>query len=324
MAIPQTISEALDNLYTTTWKNRKNDVADNIFDATPFWAYLRDKGKMEKQIGGRMIEQPIIYAKNEGVKFIGRGGTVSLNDYEFLTDALYDWRYLVAPLVRFGTDDQKNRGKAKIMSLMNQKMDNAQMSLEDTLESTLTAGAATGDEFDGLQHLIQDDPTVSSSPGGINQSTHSWWRNKTKNMTGVSFGTNGVAEMVTMLNNCGQNKKSDRPDLILSDQTTYERYEEEAYGKLDLQDTRMAELGFDSQKFKGTTWIWSPTLSQRMYFMNTNYLKFIYDPGLYFDMTEWKPIPEQVNDKAAQIVTACGLTTNRRRVQGVFYNLDTA
>ena len=32
-----TLTEQLDNLYTTTWQNMKSVVGDNIFDATPFW-----------------------------------------------------------------------------------------------------------------------------------------------------------------------------------------------------------------------------------------------------------------------------------------------
>jgi hypothetical protein len=40
-------------------------------------------------------------------------------------------------------------------------------------------------------------------------------------------------------------------------------------------------------------------------------------------MTEWKPIPDQINDRAAQIITACTLTTNRRRVHGVISGINT-
>lgn len=319
-----TISETLDNLYTTTWKHMKNSAVDNIFDATPFWAWMRDKGRLVTKTGGRQIEEALIYAKNDNVKWIGKGGTVVLEDYEFLTDAVFDWKYLVVPIVRFGTDEQKNRGKTKIFSLMDSKMTNAKMSLEDELESKLFANVATGDEIDGLQHLVQDDPTSSTTVGGINQSTYSWWQNKYKTMTGSSFSTNGIAEMRTMLNNVSQNKKNDRPDIIVTGQTVYEYYEEAAYDKLELSDMRMVELGFDNQVFKKIPMVWSPSCGTRMYFLNTNYLSFTYDPGMFFDMTEWKAIPEQVNDRTAQIATACSFLTNRRRTQGVIHTINTA
>lgn len=321
----QTLSEALDNLYTTTWLHMKKEAVDQIFDATPFWFWLRDKGKLVTKIGGRKILEPLIYAKNDDVKFIAKGGTVALNDREFLTDAVWDWKYLVAPLVRFGVDDQQNRGKMRIMSFIDAKLQNAQNSLVDTLETTLAAAAASGDEFDGLQHLVQDDPTSSTVVGGINQSTYSWWQNKQIDATGNSFATLGVGEMRTLLNNCSQNRGGDKPDIILSGQTPYEYYEEVAYDKYEVQNTKLAELGFDTQTFKGIPMIWSPAIAAtRMYFLNTKYLSFTYDPGMFFDMTEWKAIPEQVNDRAAQIATACTLTTNRRRAMGVYHTIDTA
>lgn len=37
-----------------------------------------------------------------------------------------------------------------------------------------------------------------------------------------------------------------------------------------------------------------------------------------------KPIPDQVNDRAAQIVTAGALTVSRRRCHGVMHTIDTA
>jgi len=318
----QSITEALDNLYTTTWKHMKGPAADNIFDATPFWAWLRDKGKLVKVEGGRQIERPLVYAKNENVKFIGRGGTVALNDYEFLTDAVYKWKYLIAPLVRFGQDDQQNRGKMRIMSLLENKLENAQLSLEDTLESQLFADEAQEQEFDGLQHLVSDDGI--GTVGGIDANVEVWWKNKFKTMASSIFSANGIPNMRTMLNDVSQNKAKDRPDLILTGQQPYEFYEEAAFDKLELHDTKMAELGFESQKFKGITMVWSPSCGLRMYFLNSRFLEFIYDPAMFFDMTEWKPIPEQVNDRAAQIATACAFTTNRRRAQGVIFSIDTA
>ena len=322
----QSLTEALDNLYTTTWYHQKRESVDNIFTAIPFWFWMKDKNRFKTKVGGRFILEKIEYAKNDDVGFIGKGDTTPMNDREFLTEAQWNWHYLVAPLVRFGVDDQQNRGKMQIMDLMKAKLNNAQTSLEDQLETTLAAGAgAVGGAFNGLQHLIADDPTASVTVGGINQSTYTWWQNKTKDMTGLSFATNGIPQMRIMLNSVTNNRRKDRTDIILSGQTPFEYYESAAFDKLDLASTKMAELGFDSAAFKGIPLVWSPAIANtRMYFANTSFLYFVYDPGVFFDMTEWKPIPEQVNDRIAQIVTACSFVTNRRRVQGVMHTIDTA
>jgi len=320
-----TLSEALDNLYTTTWQNMKDSVKDQIFDATPFYFWMREKGKIDNVEGGRFITEPLRYAKNDNVVWLGKGGAVSLNDGEFLTVAKFDWRYLVASVVRFGVDDQQNRGKNQIINLMNAKLDNARDSQIDTLETRLAAGAgsqSTG--LDGLQLLVADDPTTGAV-GGIDPSTYTWWRNQTKNMTGLSFATNGISNMRTMLNNTRNNLNSDSPDLILSGQTPYEYYEDTVETRHRIIGSqKMLDAGFENLAYKGIPMVWSPSIATRMYFLNTNHLRLTIDPMLDFDMTDFKPIPDQPNDKAAQIVTAIQLVTGRRRCQGVMFNIDTA
>ena len=316
------LTEALDNLYTTTWQNMKETAVDQIFDATPFWFWLKEHGGLESVAGGRYITEPLRYAKSDKVKFIGRGGTVSLGDFEFLTIANYEWRYLVDSIVRFMVDEQKNRGRNRIINLMRSKLDNSRDSLVDQIETALFA-AQTGLAFNGLQDLVADDPTTGTV-GGINAATYTWWRSKTKDMVGSSFAVNGQAEMRTLLNNCGNNIRNDSPNIILSGQTPYERYEDSVQEQKRIVNKKLGDAGFTNVEFKGIPMVWSPACANtRIYMLNTKFLKFSYDPMLNFDMTEWKPIPDQVNDRAAQIVLAGNLLTSRRRVHGVIFNQDT-
>lgn len=316
------LTEALDNLYTTTWQNMKETAVDQIFDATPFWFWLKEHGGLESVSGGRYITEPLRYAKSDKVKFIGKGGTVSLGDFEFLTIANFEWRYLVDSIVRFMVDEQKNRGRNRIINLMQGKLDNSKDSLVDQIETTLFA-AQSGLAFNGLQDLVADDPTTGTV-GGIDASTYSWWRSKTKDMTGSSFAVNGQAEMRTLLNNCGNNIRGDSPNIILSGQTPYERYEDSVQEQKRIVNKKLGDAGFTNVEFKGIPMVWSPSCANtRMYFLNTKFLKFSYDPMLNFDMTEWKAIPDQVNDRAAQIVLAGNLITSRRRVHGVIFGQDT-
>lgn len=323
----QTLSEGLDNLYTTTWQNMKDTVKDQIYDAMPFWFWMKEKGKIDHVAGGRFITEPLRYAKSDNIKWISKGGTVSMSDKEFLTIAKYDWRYLVDTIVRFGVDDQQNRAKNLIISLMDAKLDNSRDSLTDEMESVLfqaAGGASSG--FDGLQFIVADVPGSSSNTvGGIDPSVHTWWQNKVKNMTGLSFAANGIAEMRTILNNTMNNLKQDAPDIILSGQTPYEYYEDAVLDFYRVTNNKLADAGFLNQTFKGIPMVWSPQCANtRMYWLNTRFLRLVIDPIMEFEMTEWKAIPDQVNDRAAQIITAGQLTTSRRRCQGVMYNIDTA
>jgi hypothetical protein len=85
----------------------------------------------------------------------------------------------------------------------------------------------------------------------------------------------------------------------------------------------LGDGGFQAIEFLGIPIVWSPqATADSMYFLNTRHLKFRYDPMVFFDMTEWKAIPDQVNDRAAQIITAGNLVTGRRRTHGVIFNID--
>jgi hypothetical protein len=321
------VTVALDDLYTTTWQKRLPGVGDNIFTAAPFWYFLRDKGKIRPERGGRLIEVNLAYAQNSTVQWLTRGGTVAMNDYKFLTVGQYYWRQLVANILRFGVDDQQNSGSEKILDWVNQKLDNTEDSLVSTLETQLAAGAgAASNAIDGLQFLVPDFANVASSTynaGGIDPSVYTWWQNQAIDMTGLSFAVNGVNKMRHLLNLCMNNRKMDAPDIILSDMSSYEYYEDTVLPALRFTDRKLADAGFDSQSYKRIPMVWSPSITARMYFLNTKFIEFVYDPAFFFDMTEWKPIPQQVNDRAAQITTFCSFLTNRRRVLGVLSTINT-
>lgn len=317
-----TLSESLDNLYTTTWQNMKKKVIDNIFDATPFWFWMRKGDRMESIRGGRFLTEPLRFAKSDNIAWIGKGGSVTLDDKEFLTIARDEWRYLVDSIVRFGTDEQKNAGKHLIVNLMNAKLMNAQDSLVDELETRLFA-AQSGIIINGLQTIVADDPSTGSVHN-IDPNLYSWWQSKTKDMTGLSFAVYGIAEMRTIRNNCANNLAMDAPNIIVSGQTPFEYYEDSVIEQKQIVNKTLGDAGFQNIEFKGIPMIWSGACANtRMYFLNTKFLKFKYDPSMFFDMTEWKAIPNQVNDRVAQIITAGNLMTSRRRTHGVMHTIDT-
>src|SRR5258708_2285607 len=160
-------TEFLDNLYTSTWQNRQEGVADNIFASTPFWFWLKEKGKLKPVRGGRFIEENLVFATNPNIQWITRGGTVPLNDFQFLTVAQYQWRYLTASVVRFGVDDQQNAGKNQVLSLMESKMSTTEESLISEMETRLAQGSgAANNQIDGLQFLIPDTPGAANFAAG--------------------------------------------------------------------------------------------------------------------------------------------------------------
>lgn len=319
------LTEQLDNLYTSTWRAVRNTSADNIFDSTPWFFWLRSKGKLRPLEGGRRIDINLEFANSGTAAWIVKGESMSLNDAEILTTAQFEWRHLAGSIVRYLKDDLENRGKHKIISLIETKLNNVQMDLEDTLETSLFAGAGSASNaIDGLQHLVSDTAAYSTEVGGIKPSDNSWWENKTKDMTGESFATFGLKRMRTMNNDVSKSKGNrSSPDIIISGQNPYEFYEDSLQPQQRFVDRTLLDGGFMNLSFKNIPMAWAAACGDRMYFLNTNHVWLHYDPAAFFEMTEWKEVVDQPRTRAAQIYSALAQVTNRRKALGVIHTIDT-
>ena len=319
--MPNTLVEALDNLYTTTWQLRRKGFVDNVFQATPFWFWLTQNGRRRSEQGGRRIEIPLMYGKNETVTTFDRGDTFTLSDPQILTVAWYPWRYVAGSIVRYWADDQKNRGKAAIMNLLNAKIENLRLSMIDKMEELLFQATPGAKDPNSLLTIIRPQaPTAAGQDvvGGIDAYTDTWWQNKRKQASGP-FSTDGIADMRNLFNTCSNG--NDTPDFILTDQQTFEAYEGELLEIHRIVDKRLADAGFENLTFKGKPITWAPRCpAGHMFFINSKYLEWVYDEFANFDMTEWKPVQNSL-DRAAQVVLAGNLVVSNRARQGVLYGI---
>ena len=322
-----TLTEQLNTMYTTTWYLRRKAIVDQAFDATPFWYLLKKKGKRSTQTGGRSIEIPLQYAKNETVKFIGRGGTVDLEATDPLTVVHWQWRYLTGQIIRYFADFQQNRGKAQLIKKVNADIDNLQSSLIDELETALFSDGTgdSGNAIDGLGNIIAEAP-ATGTVGDLNRATYSWWRNQYKNMSGEAASIYLRKRMNTMFNDCGKQGKGVTrfPDIMVCAQDVHELYEDEALeiSRIMISDRKMADLGFGDIAYKGRPITWSPSCpSGSMYFLNTSVLEWIADPIENFSLGEWLPIVNQPRDVVAHSMTVGNLVAGNCKRLGVIFDI---
>jgi len=287
---------------------------------------MKNRGKIRTESGGRYIEIPLMYAKNETITWIGKGGTVSLADTEHLTVCKWDWKYLVGNVTRYFTDEQKNKGVAAHIKMMTSKLDNLQMSLIDELEICLH-GDGTRDSslaLQGLEYSIVADPTTGTV-ADLSRATYSWWRNQTTDMTNRPSELYLLKDMRTLNNDCiaasGQ-QMSDIPDIVVADQTTYEKFEDEVMEQKYIVNKELGDAFFDHVVFRGKPVIWSPqATASTMKFLNTRFLELVIDSAYNFQMTEWKGIPDQPNDRVAQVVLTANLVASRLCSCGTLHSI---
>ena len=331
-------TSTIDDIFVSTYQKSQKTIRDQIFNPqnSAFWAMLRAKGGMESQVGGDFIKSDLEIGEHAGFYALSKGDSVPLNDYEFLDQARFTWKYLDLPIVRFWQDDQKNSGMAQVLKMINAKIKNAMKSGAEAMETLLFGdNVATTNTIQGLQHLVTDDPTASRTVGEIAQATHTWWRNQTVNFndylasgtgdTGVVDDTDwlveGVGLMRLMLQNC-----LGKVDMIMTSQHMFNLMQDDMLQYFQWDGRLAADLGLptNTPMFDGVPVSWSRKCGNRMYFLDMESIKFFYDPRDFLTLGEWLPIPDQPKDRVAHITLVGSFTVNERRSNGVIYNLPAA
>lgn len=314
---PPSWTQTIDTLFTSTWAYRRPGATEQAFLKTPFIFWLRERGRIERIVGHRRIEIPLNYGTNETIRWISKGKTVPIQDSELITMAYEDWKYVAVSIMRWFTEDQQNRSQAAAIRMVETKLDTAERTLYEDLERVMFADGSGADEPNGLQNLISTTPTTGTIHG-LSRVTYDWWRNQTKTASGAA-SVYLVSDMRTCLNDVIKYSRAELRDIALvTDQATFELYEDVCLDMKILQNTQMADAGFETIQYRGKPIMWCPSApSGKMYFVNTKYIKLVCDEGFFMEMTDWKQIPDQPFDKVAQIICTMNLVIDRAIVQKV-------
>jgi hypothetical protein len=290
----------------------RDEVVDNIFAATPLYFWLNDKSRITRETGGRWIGVQLMYAKNTTVKTLGPGGVIDISPQDPMTTAKFDWRWLAGSIIRLYAEDHMNSGEQAIMNMVKGKLKNLELSLIDKTETMAFGDGTTngGLDYDGLGNLVSS--TAGLTVGGINSGTQTWWDNQRR----VYVPGNGIRkELTTLYNNVSVG--NDHPTLLLTTQNVYEMYEDSLSNILRIADNKYGDAGFEALGFKGGAITFSPSCPTGLvYELNERYLEMIIETDADFAMTDWKPIPNQL-DRVAQVVVQADIVVSNRRMQGV-------
>ena len=161
-------------------------------------------------------------------------------------------------------------------------------------------------DWNGLGNLVESGNTV----GGINSSTYSWWQSKEEN-TATALT---LAQMSSLYN--GVSVGNDHPDLLLTTQTLFEKYEALLQPNLRYTDTKTADAGFQNLLFKAAPVMYDVHCTAGVFYMlNTKYLTLVGHSGKWFSQTAFVS-PEDVDARYALIMCYGNLTVRNRAKQG--------
>jgi hypothetical protein len=300
----------------TTLRNRSGKLADNVSNHNALWMRLNKKGNIRPLDGGRDIVQELEYAENGTVAWYSGYETLSTTPTDVFDAATFDWKQLAGTVTISGLEEIKNSGKEAIINLIDSRLKNLERSLINTASTAVYADGtgSGGKELGGLQLIIDDDPSSSSTVGGINSVTYSFWRNQ-YSAAATTTSTNILARMNSMWLSCLRGK--DKPDFIATGSSMYSKFEAALQQYQRFTDASMAEAGFEALKYKTADVIYDDqATANRMYFVNTDYLFLRPHKDRQFVPLEDRMAINQ-DAYVIPVVWAGNMTCSNRSLQGV-------
>ena len=299
-----------DALLSTTLENYRAQMTDNVFTARPLTYFLTDKGRIRMIDGGTKIVEPLIYGQNTTVGSYSGYDTIALTAQTGITAAEYEWKQYAASIAISGIEEAKNNGDAAILNLLEAKVMQAEESLREGF-NTMFYGDGTGNSgknWNGLGNLVEASGTV----GGINRATsgNEYWRSYEENTAGALT----LAQMATAYNSVSVG--NDHPDMVLTTQTLFEKYESLLQPQLRYTDAKTADAGFQNLLFKAAPVTFDVGCTAGvMYFLNSKYLTLVGHSGKWFSQTEFVR-PENLDARYALIMCYGNLTVRNAKKQG--------
>lgn len=351
MPPPSSLTLNYDAVLTTTLFNYRKTLEDNISTGNVVFYMLKNK----KERGYRVISDigdraavPLMYE-------LGRADTYSGYDVldtsptDGVTEAFWDWRQAAVPVAISRLEELKNRGEAKIIDLLDAKIKQAELGLQDLFGKMILQGNGKNNTSqiaqayqspanlsygpDPIGLLVKYDPTSSTVIGNINQSTSTWWRNQFKNFSAATTYASFLKALRNLNNSCSKGPGG-APDLHIVDQATYELYEAALAAAHQNPSYQKADIPFDNIAFKGKPVVWDEfvpdvhngtvAITKGSWFMlNLDFWEIQVQKDTNFANMPFVR-PENQDAKVAQILWLGASCISNRRKQGVGGNIDTA
>jgi len=307
-------------LVSTTFRKHRKEIKDNLSNRNALLKYMKQRGNYITEDGGLTIATPLDYAANGTYQRYSDWDTLNISQSDVLSAAEYEWRQIAINVVASGRELRINSGDSRIINLAKARMKNAIRTFNNNFSSDLYSSGSLGNQINGLQKIVAD--SGAGTVGGIDAATWSFWQNKvfdlSVNSVTISASTIEGSAMLPLWLQLDRGP-DDCPDLIVADNNYYSYFENSQTSLKRYADAGKAQAGFVTLKYKTADVIYdgnSGIPANRMYFLNTEYLKLVVHKDA--DLTE---VPEQrpVNQDGSviPILWMGNLTCSNRAQQGV-------
>lgn len=352
---PSQIITNLDALFSQSLAAYRKTLYDQIGASNPFLHEMISKDMYEGQDGGTDIRTPLMYALAMADSYDGND-ELSVQGTDGVTESVYTWSQCASPISYSMKEVKQN--KQRILNLVSTKIKQSEMGLQEWFAQSLMWGAAAAggaltaqriSPVNGslsilpIPSLVDFNPSTTRSIGNIDQGSNTWWRNKS--FTAAATTYLGFALETDHVFNSAALGTGGRPNLVLSDQVSYELYVQ----SLRLQNRFTAQVDeaypFENFVYRGAHWcmedktpdVFSGTIPTlvggsgdsssltygTMYFLNTQFCKLVYEDESDFQMLKdenGKTFQKPINgdSRVGHMAWMGNTTIQNRRKQAVY------
>jgi len=336
----------LDALFATSLANYRRTLEDNISTSNPFFKRIKDSQMWKSVDGGTNLEVPLMYELGNADSYDGYD-VLDTSPTDGITSGVYEWRQAAVPVSISRKEERQNSGSGRLIDLLSAKIMQAELGFQEFFAKMLFQGNGmnSGNLVDPrvsnfnaslgvnpLALLIDHAPTVSRSIGNINQSTSAWWQNKTKTAnTTTPTTTELLQDFENIYNTCSLGAGGG-PDLILTDQTTFEWLKMAIYHRTRHEPAVNQSFPFENITFRRATVVWDEFISDPVnnvtntttagvaYLINSKFFQVKYDSGSNFINTPFQK-PANQDAKVAHILWMGQVCLSNRRKHGVLHTI---
>jgi len=337
--VPAQLIQNFDTLFSTSLAKYRKTLQDNISESNAFFYELKKSGMWEPQESGLYIAEPHMYELGSMEPYDGYDELVDTVK-DGITQSLWEWRQGAVPVSYSMKELKQNR--TRLHDLVKAKIRQAEMGAIESFNKQFLLGSlaqaaggtnlytpygnvANGALFvEPLANLVRFDPTASAVIGNINQSTSTWWQNRTKTSAATTY-FELLLEFDNLYNTCSRGPGGP-PKLILTDQVTFELLNAAFYIKYRTSATsdgnypftnirfREAHVVFDQYMHDAFTGVASTATYGTAYFLNPQFLKVVVESSTNFDMEPFAKPPKGDSRLAHILFMGQTLVSNRRKL----------
>lgn len=277
-------------------------LVDNIFNKNAFLMMLRKREK--PQTGGNNVILPLNYATGGSGGWFSGADTLDTSDSTVITAASFNWKQLYENISITRDDELKNSGDAAVLNFVKSKMEVAEKTIRNTLNTALFNTGTDSDAIIGINTFL----STSATYGGISQSTYTWWAAQVDSST----TTLTLSAMQSLWGDCSEGTES--PDVVIGDQDMYDLYYNLLQPQQRFTSEEMAKGGFKSLLFNGQPFIVdAAATSGDLYMLNLEYLHLMphKDENFRFEPFQ-KPVNQAVKTAKIFWMGVFASSNNRR------------